>query len=103
MLEQADTGLHYITVSSAENHLLLASAKDISKCWSFVVILGPSFGHTWMDGTLMGVISADVFTHYFRGHIRHRGLITLLNWFPSKDHIDGTGIHQPGDAPLLAH
>lgn len=66
------------------------------------VLLGssfPRFGDTWVDGTYIYFF----FTHYIGGHIRHGGLITLFNWFPSKHHIDGTGIHQPGDAPLLTH
>lgn len=42
-------------------------------------------------------------THQAGGDVRHRGLVTLLDRLPGKDHVDGAGIHQPGDASVLTH
>lgn len=42
-------------------------------------------------------------THQAVGDIRRRGLVTLLDRVPGKDHVDGAGIHQPGDVSVLTH
>lgn len=42
-------------------------------------------------------------THFVGGDVRRRGLITLSDRLPREDHVDGAGIHQPGDASVRTH
>ena len=41
--------------------------------------------------------------HFVRGDVGRRGLVTLLDRLPCKDHVDGAGVHQPGDVSVRAH
>lgn len=42
-------------------------------------------------------------TDFVVGDVGRRGLVALLDWLPREDHVDGAGVHQPGDVSVRTH
>lgn len=51
----------------------------------------------------LGVFLWPAAAHQITGDVWHRSLVAVQDGFPCKHHVDGAGVHQPGDASLLAH
>ena len=70
-------------------NVLEQKGADLSNCWKM-----HKSCKSWVCLTA---------AHQVTGHIWHWILVAILNWLPCKHHVDGAGVHQSGDAPLLTH